>query len=370
MVGGVRGGHRHCRVRGAAEQAGDRTDGAGRRGSHAARRHARTTSAKALPHPARRNAMTAPGAPARCGRSRGRAAPATGSAGASAARAKRRAPWSHSRSKLPVGPARLRSRSSRQAGRPMPSVKSSTVAAGRGVDPPAGQGGAGLGAAAWRRRRPITPLSRARSASRRLAVRSRVFGWPRSSQRTAARPAQRSPSSNTQSVSCGRRVGDDDEAGRIEPELIEAGAVRQAALPRRLLLDDEEDRPVVEAGEAGEQRGGEAARSGGVARLRGPDLVERIPPEAAGQAGGRRRRCREGAPPRPGAARGAAAPEQGGPERRRSAPAHSQAGYSGRPKSWPALDFGDAAGEPGKRLPRHENACAHGLRTCWLRICS
>jgi hypothetical protein len=27
----------------------------------------------------------------------------------------------------------------------------------------------------------------------------------------------------------------------------------------------------------------------------------------------------------------------------------------------PALDLGDAAGELGKRIPRHENACAHGL---------
>ena len=45
--------------------------------------------------------------------------------------------------------------------------------------------------------------------------------------------------------------GDDDEAGRIESQLVEAGPVRQAALSRRLLLDDEKDRPVVKAGKAG-----------------------------------------------------------------------------------------------------------------------
>ena len=56
---------------------------------------------------------------------------------------------------------------------------------------------------------------------------------------------------------------DDDEAGRIEAELVKAGAVRLTALPRRFFLDDEEDRPVVETGEAGEQRRGEAARGRG-----------------------------------------------------------------------------------------------------------
>ena len=158
---------------GAGRGGGDRGRGqtAGERNEHPTRRDAiQGRPATVLSHPARRNAMTAPAAPARCGRSRGRAAPATGSAGAFAsAMAKRRAPWSHSRSMLPVGPARLRSRSSRQAGRPMPSVKSSTVAAGRGVDPPAGQ---------WRRRaRPRRP-GEGEGPSRRCRGRgARAAGW-------------------------------------------------------------------------------------------------------------------------------------------------------------------------------------------------
>ena len=252
----------------------------------------------------------------------------------------------------------------------MPSVKSSTVAAGRGVDPPAGQGGAGLG-------RGGLAEQEAHHAAVAGAEREPPAGGQVEALRVAAELAEHRGEAGAAQPFLEhperllRPPGpDDDEAGRVEAELVEAGTVGLAALPRRRLLEDEEDRPVVEIGEAGEERRGEAARGGDIAGLGGPDLMERVPPEAAAErpveVGDAERKHR------PAPARREELPRRGrmgGSAGERSRP-FSEAGYSGRPRLRPALDLGDAAGELGKPIPRHENACAHGLRTCWLRICS
>ena len=241
---------------------------------------------------------------------------------------------------------------------------------GTGRDPPAGQGGAGLG-------RGGLAEQEAHHAAVAGAEREPPAGGQVEALRVAAELAEHRGEAGAAEPFLEhperllRPPGpDDDEAARVEAELVEAGAIGLAALPRRRLLEDEEDRPVVETGEAGEQRRGEAARGGDIARLRGPDLVERVPPEAAaerpvevGDAEGKHR---------PAPARREELPRRGrvgGSAGERSCP-FGKGGIPGGRSVWPALDLGNAAGELGKPLPRHENACAHGLRTCWLRICS
>ena len=202
---------------------------------------------------------------ARCGRSTGKAAPGTGSAAAS-----RRRGRSCAHGPTPGRSGRsgrrgcVRGRAARRGGRSLGEIVD--VAGRARGDPPAGRGGARLGRAGLAEEEAHHP---AFAGAERKPPAGGEVERPRvaaNSQSTAASPAQRSPSSNTQSASSGRRVATTTSRGRVEAELAEAGAVGTPALPGRGLLEDEQDRPLVARGEAGEQRHGEAGRGGDLPR--------------------------------------------------------------------------------------------------------
>ena len=228
----------------------------------------------------------------------------------------------------------------------MPAAKSSRVAAGCGSTSQRVAAAPGSAAAAWRRRSPMTPPSRARSASRRLAVRSRARGWPRISPSTAASPAQRSPSSKTHSVSSGRRVTTMISRAGARPKRSRPGPWGWP--PSRAASSS-----PTSSGRSSPARRARMAAAKPVAAE--PARVSPPAPHGGRCGAGRRRagsrgpRSRRGAASRPGGARGAAWTVQGRPPSRPAAEWGENA--TRIPRGRPAFDFGDPPAEPGYSLP-------------------
>ena len=219
----------------------------------------------------------------------------------------------------------------------------------------------------------MTPLARARRASRRLAVRS---SWLRCAadlgehrgQAAAAQSLLEDPERLARPADA-----DDDQLPRIEAETIEADAIGKPRLADGGGFDHPEDRPVVFGGETGEDRGGKAGRGRGVAGRLATDFMERIAAEAAGE------HAVEGSD-----SEGKHHPAPPWPERkgwRRGGPAAVGAilvpsgiavAYGLRREAptpdlllleanGTALDRGDLAPQSGKPIPCHESAGAHGF---------
>lgn len=122
----------------------------------------------------------------------------------------------------------------------------------------------------------------------------------------------------------------DDEFSRVEAEAFEAGTIGSAGLLHGIGFGDQQEGTRLGLGKTGEKGEREAGGGDRIARGFAADLMEGVAAEAAAE---------------PAIDTDLA-----------KGKAHPAGGQGNRP----ALDLGDLLAQPGKPLPCHENACAHG----------